>query len=130
MVQPVAAPSALALEGAPWMLTELDGAPPVPSQGSRKAFLTLIASSKSFHASAGCNSISGGYDLPQDLSIRFKPGPMTMMACSDPLMKQEQAFVKALQSTTSYRIAGPTLELRDASNALARFSAGTPPPVK
>ena len=52
-----------------------------------------------------------------------------MMACIDPVMKQEQSFVKALQATTSYRIVGETQrEIRPIassfrSSAPARTSA-------
>jgi len=38
-------------------------------------------------------------------------------------MTQEQAFVAALQSTTSYRIVGDTLELSDGTQVLARFKS-------
>jgi heat shock protein HslJ len=48
----------------------------------------------------------------------------TRMACSPPaVMQQEQSFLAALEATRSFRLAGPTLELYDASGAeLVRFT--------
>jgi heat shock protein HslJ len=56
-----------------------------------------------------------------------------MMACPGDAMTHEQAFIKALESVTSYRVRGSTLVLRDKDNAeIARFeaqsSAGTDTP--
>lgn len=41
------------------------------------------------------------------------------MACSEPLMKQEQSFLRVLQSTTTFKIIGNTLEFRDGQRLLA-----------
>ena len=69
--------------------------------------------------------MNGAFELDGD-SLRFKPGAMTMMACPEPLMTQEQAFTKALQSVTAYRISGKTLELMSADKTVAKFKASKP----
>jgi heat shock protein HslJ len=38
-------------------------------------------------------------------------------------MQQESDFVSALKMTTSYKISGDTLELRNGERVLARFTA-------
>jgi putative lipoprotein len=136
MVQPASAPTASAtpLEGTEWTLTDLGGAPPVPGPANRRATITLISDGKKLVGTPGCNHMGGTYELPPDPAhpnnLKLDSGAMTMMACAEPLMKQEQAFVEALKSTSSYRIDGQILELRDGDRVLARFSAGPPPPIK
>ena len=48
-----------------------------------------------------------------------------MMACQQPIMEQEQAFLKALEATESHRIVNGQLELRGTDRQLlARFVKG------
>jgi putative lipoprotein len=110
------------LQATYWKLTELDGHPSVPATGRNEAHLMLHQSDANFAASSGCNRISGTYELEAN-SLRLSPGPMTMMACADALMQQEQAFVAALKTVTSYRIDGKTLDLLAGNKVLARFMA-------
>jgi heat shock protein HslJ len=49
-----------------------------------------------------------------------------MMACPEPLMTQEQAFTKMLQSVTGYRISGRTLELLAGDKTVAKFKLAKP----
>ncbi|WP_418150625.1 META domain-containing protein [Variovorax atrisoli] len=62
------------------------------------------------NGSGGCNRISGTFT---------RTGVALKMACTDPPTRRganEAQFISALQSTTSYRLAGPTrLALLDAS---------------
>jgi heat shock protein HslJ len=46
-----------------------------------------------------------------------------MMAGPEPLMKQEQAFMKALSTVTAYRIEGKTLTLLAGEHNVATFAA-------
>jgi len=110
------------LEGTDWKVTELGGAPVAAAPGARQASLVLTAEGRKVAGSTGCNRMAGTYELEKD-ALRFKPMALTMMACLEPLMKQEQAFVEALKATSSYRIAGETLELRDGEKVLARFES-------
>ena len=53
------------------------------------------------------------------------PGGMTMMACSEDVMRQEQAFLEAVKAATGDRITGESLELLEGDgHVLARFVSG------
>lgn len=114
-----------ALRGTDWRLAELNGQPPATPMDKNVAHLILDGTESRYSGSAGCNQMTGAFELDGD-SLRFKPGAMTMMACSEPLMTQEQAFTKALQSVTTYRISGKTLELMSGDKAVAKFKARKP----
>ncbi len=112
---------ATALEGTNWKLTELGGIPAAAAPDSKPAELLLKDNKVS--GSGGCNRVMGSYESSGDL-LKFSPVAMTRMAClNEAANKQEQAFVKVLESTTSYRIVGDALELRKDDQVLARFEA-------
>jgi putative lipoprotein len=110
------------LAGTSWRLFELEGAPVAAGSGASSANLAFDADPKTFHGSTGCNQISGAYDLANG-GLRLTPGPMTMMACADDMMKQERAFVEALQAVTGVRIADGKLDLLAGDRVLARFDS-------
>jgi heat shock protein HslJ len=110
------------LLGTTWKLTELDGHAPVSTSGTNPAQLILDGSQNRYSASSGCNRLTGTTDRKGD-SLNFGAGASTMMTCSEPLMKQEQAFTKMLQSVTGYRITGRTLELLAGDKTVAKFKA-------
>jgi len=114
--------TATQLEGTDWNLIQLDGAPVVAGPGAKRANLVLSEDGKKLAGSGGCNQMFGTYELEKDV-LRFKPMGMTMMACLDPVMKQEQALVEALKATSSYRIVDEVLELRDGDRVLARLDS-------
>ncbi|WP_295445839.1 META domain-containing protein [uncultured Thiodictyon sp.] len=80
--------------------------------------------------SAGCNQIGGAYTLAGD-RLTFKPTiRSTMMACPEPLMKQEQAVGLALTRVAAYRLDGERLELLDATGGpLLSLLAMRPAPL-
>lgn len=59
-------------------------------------------------------------------SLQLLGGATTLMACPEPLMKQEQEFNEALTATGSYQINGNVLELLERKKAVARFEPGKP----
>jgi heat shock protein HslJ len=69
--------------------------------------------------SAGCNQYSAPYEIsgatPTGGSISFGMVATTMMMCGEPegIMEQEQAYLAALESVTSYEIEGDQLNLYD-----------------
>jgi heat shock protein HslJ len=65
---------------------------------------------------AGCNTYTGPYKL-DGTSLTVGPLATTMMACDQPVMDQETAFLTALQTPTSVETSGATVTLRDASGA-------------
>ena len=113
------------LLGTTWTLTELGGHAPVSTTGNNPAQLVLDGSQNRYSGSSGCNRLTGTIELKGD-SLNFGAGASTMMACPEPLMKQEQAFTKMLQSVTGYRISGKTLELLAGNKMVAKFKAAKP----
>jgi len=71
--------------------------------------------------SGGCNQFNGPY-VVNGQSLRIGPLTSTSMACEDNISTQEQAYLQALQSTTSFEQSGNQLILRDGSGReVARF---------
>lgn len=110
------------LQGSDWKLIELAGTPVVTEPGAKQANLVLSWDGKTLAGSTGCNQMFGTYELQKD-TLRFKPLGMTMMACLDPLMKQEQMLIDAIKVTSSYRLGDRTLEFCDGERVLARFES-------
>ena len=113
------------LFGTTWTLTALGGHAPVSTTANNPAQLVLDGSQNRYSGSSGCNRLTGTIELKGD-SLNFGAGASTMMACPEPLMKQEQAFTKMLQSVTGYRISGKTLELLAGNKMVAKFKAAKP----
>lgn len=105
-----------------WKLVELDGASAAVSPAGREPHLVLHTEGKRLAGSGGCNRLIGTYELPPG-GLRLRPAGSTMMACPEPLMKQEQAFLEVLKATTSFRIQGEVLELRSGERPRARFES-------
>ncbi|MEO8307249.1 MAG: META domain-containing protein [Pseudomonadota bacterium] len=112
--------AALAIAGTSWNATGI-------SDG-KGAVVALIAGSKptlkfgsdgSLSGSAGCNSYTGRYEI-SDTRVKFPNAfASTRKMCVTPgVMDQEQAFLKALSASTTGRIEGRKLELRDATGTL------------
>ncbi len=118
-----AAPNAL--RGTRWMLIELNGKPVASMNPQNPAYLVLDPDQKRYSGSSGCNKITGTFQLNGN-SLELLGGAMTMMACPDPIMKQEQEFNQALTDTGSYQIEGNTLELLARKKVVAKFQAAPP----
>ena len=123
---PGAKPSATSLTGTHWTLTQLNGEAVTPGTGRSEAWIELAADTKRLAGSGGCNRIMGSYELDGS-TLRFRQVASTMMACPGDVMPREQAFLKALSATTSFRIRGSALFLRGEDNTvLARLTAQSP----
>lgn len=68
---------------------------------------------------AGCNTFSGSY-TSENGGLNIGPLASTRIACAEPagVMEQEAQYLAALQLAATYRIAGNTLTIRDASDAM------------
>lgn len=73
--------------------------------------LTLSAADGRISGKAGCNSYTGGYKLDGDKLTLPTPMASTMMACAEDVMKQEQAFLKLLQTAESYALSSGKLQI-------------------
>jgi heat shock protein HslJ len=121
--QPPATRTATSLTGTHWTLTRLDGEAVTPESVKPAPYIELDDVTKRLSGSGGCNRLLGTYEQSGP-SLRFRQVASTMMACPGDAMKHEQAFIKALDTVTSYRIRGSTLTLRDKDKAeVARFEA-------
>ena len=108
--------------GKVWALTTLNGQPPVDGRGISAQF---TADGK-VSGSAGCNQYSGKYTVSGS-NITFDPSiATTMMACSQPIMDQESAYLKMLGEAKTYTVKGDELTLTGANNTkLATYKAQT-----
>ena len=66
--------------------------------------------------SSGCNTFTGSYTL-DGINVTIGPLASTMMACEQPVMDQEAAFLKALQTPSSVEQHGASVWLRDSTGA-------------
>jgi heat shock protein HslJ len=109
------------LVGTHWRLLEVDGAP-VPVEAASRAGLELRGEGNRYTASAGCNRLLGSYQLAGE-RLTFVPGPMTRMACLDPLWQLEDKLIVALRSVTAYRIGGERLDLLAGDKVVIRLTS-------
>lgn len=56
--------------------------------------------------SSGCNTFTGSYEAGDDGSLTFGPLASTMMACEEPQMAVETAYLGALDKVTSFVVDG------------------------
>ena len=119
-----AAPAA-ALEGTEWRLVDIGGQPsPAGADSTRHPGFTLLTEGRKVQGSAGCNRMTGTYQLDGQ-KLKFGPLATTRMAC--PAMQTETAFLKALEATTRYEVSGSSLTLYGADTAVARLEAAAMP---
>ena len=105
-----------------WKLTELVGTF-IPRIS--KAMLSFLSGEKNTVAgNAGCNRITGSFELPMMNKIKFSPLATTRMACSDEKVTATEAkFLAALGKVNTWTIADNKLTLSDSSsNELAKFT--------
>jgi heat shock protein HslJ len=88
------------IEGATWRAEAIGGnAPPAGAE------VTLEIAGGNASGSAGCNRYTGAARLAGN-GLSLGPLAATRMACAEPLMAVEQAFLDALARTTRYDAAG------------------------
>ena len=97
------------LQDTRWVLVTLEGESPLPDRAPSAEF-----SEDQISGSTGCNTYFGTYEVSDD-ELSIGAVAVTEMWCMEPegVMDQEQAFLAALASVTSYRLAGERLELLD-----------------
>jgi len=115
-----AAASGAKLRGTHWVLAEVNGQPAHPGQGETPHI--ELHKKGNFTGSTGCNRMQGSYIASMG-ALQFTPGALTMKACADPVMQQEQAMLAAIKGTGAYQITGNTLELKNGDKVLAKFTA-------
>jgi len=108
-----------ALAGTMWSATAVNnGKGGVTSRVKGTAVTLVFGADGTLSGSAGCNNYTGHYEI-KDGQIKLPTAfASTRKMCAEDVMDQEQAFFKALSASTSARIAGDRLDLRDAAGAL------------
>lgn len=92
-------PQAL-LSGGEWTVSEINGGKLL--EGTRVT-LAFDAVAGRVGGTGGCNSYGASYALSGE-GVTFGQGMSTTMACAPAVMSQEQAFLKALEATTTFGI--------------------------
>lgn len=110
-----------------WILKELMGKPVEYKKDYWKVmFIQLRASDNRVVVYAGCNNMSGDYELFENNKIKFSNMLSTKMACSD--MSVEDNMNNVLKQASSYLIKDSTLQLLKGRMApLAKFEAEQSP---
>ncbi len=117
---PVSPSPSAKLEETYWKLTYLDGQTSLVPSPRQEPKMTLHKMGRKMTGSSGCNALFASYTLSGNM-LKFTGIGGTMMACPEPLMRQEQTFTGALKATTTYRITGEVLDLLAGTKILARF---------
>lgn len=104
------------LEGTMWQMESY-----VNDQGETTAALPQAPATAEFadgrvSGTTGCNRYSGDFTTDGD-TLTIKLGPVTMMACPDAQMVQEQGYLAALGSAASYQVADGQLTVMNADGA-------------
>ncbi len=120
-----AAAAATDLAGTSWVLASFAGpeGADVPAVTSGTVASLTFGADGSFSGSTGCNRIAGTY-VQDGATLTITSGPMTLMACQQPVAAQETAVVAALPEVASFTI-DPNLALLSADGAtLLTYSPG------
>jgi len=102
------------LEGTRWELVSL-----LDADGQTGALLPgseVFAEFKNSRLTGkgGCNNFFGGYTVDGN-NLTVSPLGSTMMACAEDLMRQEAAFLTALQSAATFAIDGDQMQIMNAA---------------
>ena len=102
------------LDGTSWALTSYQD-----DAGDTVNILPRSTTTAHFQADtvtgvAGCNNYNASYQVNGN-KLTFGPAATTRKMCGSPpgIMQQENAFLKALDSTASYRLKSSSLEMID-----------------
>ncbi|HAX23942.1 MAG TPA: META domain-containing protein [Thermomicrobiales bacterium] len=102
-----------------WQLTQLNGNDAVPVVLVSMKF----AEDGKLIGNGGCNNYMGSWKHSDSNRLALSMGASTMMACEEPVMKQEHEFSLALEQTSRYRLEGDDLSLYNADNVkVAEFA--------
>jgi heat shock protein HslJ len=112
-----------ALVGTSWDLASYrDNARMVDAAKGATAVLEFAPAGR-LSGSTGCNSFSGTYTV-NGSALTLALGPMTQVACTGDVQKQEQAITGQFAKVSSYAIAGTQLTLSGDGKELFAYTAG------
>ena len=88
-----------ALDGREWIVTELDGEPPLA-----RSSMTLEFGEGEVWGSASCNRYVAVWSRPAPSRISVGPARSTLRACAPSIMDQERRFLELLEAWESVRV--------------------------
>ena len=112
---PANAPSAVpgsTLESTPWLLVSYTDKQGKTADALPDAPVTIDFKDGMIAGKSGCNNYTGTYQTSGS-KLTITTGASTMMACPDPIMRLEQAYLSDLGKSAAYRIAGGKLQITD-----------------
>jgi len=105
------------LTGATWLMTSYNnGKGGFQSALARVKVTAIFGEDGTLTGNSGCNTYSATYTVDGD-KIEIGPARTTRMMCTQPVMAQETAYLKALEEAATFRLERTTLTLRDAGGA-------------
>jgi len=103
-----------------WKLVELNGNPlTVSDHNEKEAHIIFKNETNRFSGSAGCNRITGVYNLEKSGGIAFSQTIVSRMMCLN--MDIETQFLQVLETADTYTVGKDTLVLSKEKTPLARF---------
>jgi heat shock protein HslJ len=101
------------LAGSEWRPVEIAGQTPASSQ----AMFVAFGGDGALHGNGGCNAFTGGYESDGN-RLAVTPLAATRMACPEPAMSDENAFLAALQGSTAFLREHADLTLLDGEGSV------------
>lgn len=118
------------LSGTRWrLLTYNNGTGGLVSPISDTVIVSKFGDDGQLGGFAGCNNFMASYEATAD-SLSIGPTASTRKACAEPagVMEQETAFLKLLETVTTYAIEGNVLQLQNEDGTIvAQFTAAAEP---
>jgi heat shock protein HslJ len=102
------------LVGTHWTLTSIVSGTSASSVPDGVQATLVLDADGTASGSGGCNTFHGSYQTSGN-ELTFGPPASTRKACADDVMSVEQTYLAALQSASSYTIAGNALTVDDSS---------------
>jgi heat shock protein HslJ len=93
------------LAGVTWQL-DASSMASLASDSPQDAVVTIEFADGQVGGRAACNSYGGAYEASDDGSIAFESFSVTEMACDEPLMALEAAYLAALSGVTGFGVEG------------------------
>ncbi len=102
-----------------WTVVTVRGESPADDPGLREQpWIRFSTEDGSFHGNGGCNNYFGGYVL-EDGRMAIGNAASTQMACTEPVMDFEFAYLQALSQSVSWMVEDDKLFLQDENGELA-----------
>jgi heat shock protein HslJ len=121
-----AAAEPVALTGKTWVMTGYNNGKDAVQSGLADVRVTAVfGDDGKLTGKGGCNNYSGAY-VAKDGTLKVGQLATTMMACDQPVMDQETAYLKALQTSTTYKIEGDKLTLTNGTATQVTYVAEAP----